>query len=245
MSVSSKSKKAGKICIPIVETTVERALVAIEEAEPWADLIEVRADYLKRVNLASLLESRQKPFIVTHRRNEEGGNYKGGEGKRLGVLQDAIDLGSDYIDVELASERSSLQGLVKNKGKTKVILSFHDFRRTPSLKELQRLFDRMVRLGADVMKIVSFARSWEDNLTVLSLIPFAKSRKQEIIAFCMGEKGILSRLFSPILGAAWTYASLSKVKASAPGQLTVGEMKEVWQMLGLPNLLGQESKRDD
>jgi 3-dehydroquinate dehydratase len=61
----------------------------------------------------------------------------------------------------------------------------------------------------------------------------------------MGEKGILSRLFSPILGAAWTYASLSKVKASAPGQLTVGEMKEVWQMLGLPNLLGQESKRDD
>jgi 3-dehydroquinate dehydratase type I len=82
-----------------------------------------------------------------------------------------------------------------------------------------------------VIKIVSFARSWEDNLTILSLIPFAKARKQEIIAFCMGKKGKVSRLFSPILGAAWTYASLNKVKASAPGQLTVREIKDIWERM--------------
>jgi len=119
-------------------------------------------------------------------------------------------LGTDYIDVELTTERSTLQGLIRNKRGTQVILSFHDFRRTPSHKELQRLFDRMVRPGADVIKIVSFARSWEDNLTILSIIPFAKARKQEIVAFCMGEKGKLSRIFSPFLGASWTYASLIK-----------------------------------
>jgi 3-dehydroquinate dehydratase type I len=231
MRASSKGKNAGKVCIPIVETTVKRALVAIKEAEPWADLIELRADYLKRVKLAPLLETSQKPVIVTHRRNKEGGKYLGGEGERLSVLRDAIDLGSDYIDVELASERSFLQGLIKKKGKTHVILSFHDFRRTPSLKELQRLFNRMVRLGADVIKIVSFARSWEDNLTILSLIPFAKARKQEIIAFCMGEKGKISRLFSPVLGAAWTYASLHKNRTSAPGQLTVRELKHIWDKM--------------
>lgn len=231
MRASSKGKNVGRVCIPIVETTVERALIAVKEAEQWADLIELRADYLKRVKLAPFFENRKKPFIVTHRRNEEGGKYKGGEGKRLSVLQDAIDLGADYIDVELATERSFLQGLVRNKGGTDVILSFHDFRRTSSLKELQRLFDRMVRLGADVIKIVSFARSWEDNLTILSLIPFAKARKQEIIAFCMGKKGKISRLFSPILGAAWTYASLNKVKASAPGQLTVREIKDIWERM--------------
>jgi 3-dehydroquinate dehydratase type I len=239
MRASSKGNKLGKVCIPIVETTVERALVAIKEAEPWADLIELRVDYLKRVKLVPLLESRQKPVIVTHRSNKEGGKYKREEEKRLGVLEDAIGLGSDYIDVELASERSSLQGLIRNKKKTRVILSFHDFRKTPSLKELQKLFHRMVRLGGDVIKIVSFARSWEDNLTVLSLIPFAKARKQEIITFCMGEKGILSRLFSPVLGAAWTYASLSKVNASAPGQFTIQELEEAWRTLGLPGPLGR------
>jgi len=233
MRASSKSRTVGKVCIPIVESTVEKALIAIKEAEQWADLIELRADYLKQVKLAPLLENRQKPFIVTHRRNEEGGKYKGEEGKRLSVLQDAIDLGTDYIDVELASERSFLQGLIRNKRGTQVILSSHDFQRTPSQKELQSLFDRMVRLGADVIKIISFARSWEDNLTILSLLPFAKARKQEVVAFCMGEKGKVSRLFSPCSGAAWTYASLNKVKASAPGQLTVREVKKIWQMLGL------------
>ena len=226
-------KNVGKVCIPIVETTVEKALVAIKEANRWADLIELRADFLKRVKLALLLENRQKPMIVTHRRKEEGGKYKGRERKRLSVLQEAIDLGADYIDVELASEKSSLQGLIRNKEGTQVILSFHDFRRTPSAKELQSLFGQMVRLGADVIKIVSFAGSWEDNLSILSLIPFAKARRRKIVAFCMGEKGKISRLFSPFLGAAWTYASLSRGKASAPGQLTVKEMKEIWKMLKL------------
>jgi 3-dehydroquinate dehydratase type I len=231
MRASSKSKNVGRVCIPIVEATVEKSLIAMKEAEPWADLIELRADYLKQVKLAPLLENRRKPCIVTHRRKEEGGKYKGEERKRLSVLQDAIDLAADYVDVELATKRSFVQGLIRNKGGTHVILSFHDFRRTPSHKELQKLFDRMVRLGADVIKVVSFARSWEDNLTILSLIPFAKARKQEIVAFCMGEKGKVSRLFSPCLGAAWTYASLNKVKASAPGQMTVRQVKGIWERM--------------
>ena len=223
----------GKLCIPIVQTTVEKALFAIKKASQLADLVEIRVDYLKTVSLAPLLESRHKPFIVTNRRGEEGGQYKGEERKRLAVFQEAIDLKVDYIDVELATERCFLRSLIKNKGETQVILSFHDFHRTPSLRELQRLFDQMIRLGADVIKIVPFARSWEDNLSILSLIPFAKKRRQKIVAFCMGEKGQISRIFSPFLGAAWTYASLSRAKASAPGQMTVGEMKEIWKTLRL------------
>jgi 3-dehydroquinate dehydratase type I len=222
-----------KICIPIVEATVEKALIAIKKVNRWADLIELRVDYLKRMNLAPLLENRRKPLIVTHRRKEEGGKYKGEERKRLSVLQEAIDLGADYIDVELATERSFLQSLIRNKGATQVILSFHDFQGTPSLKELQRLCGQMIRLDADVVKIVPFARSWEDNLIILSLISYAKKRRQKIVAFCMGEKGKLSRVFSPFLGAAWVYASLNRTRASAPGQLTVGEMKEIWEMLKL------------
>lgn len=222
-----------KLCIPIVEATVEKALIAIKKVNRLADLIELRADYLKKVNLAPLLENRRKPFIITHRRKEEGGKYKGDERKRLSVLQEAIDLGSDYIDVELATERSLLRGLIRNKGGTRVILSYHNFQGTPSLKELQRLCGKMIRLDADVVKIVPFARSWEDNLTILSLIPYAKERRQKIVVFCMGEKGNISRIFSPSLGAAWTYASLNKNTASAPGQLTVVEMKKIWGKLGL------------
>lgn len=223
----------GKLCIPIIETTVEKALTAIKKASQFADLVEIRVDYLKTVSLAPLLDSRYKPVIVTNRRGEEGGQYKGEERNRLAVLQEAVDLEADYIDVELTTERSFLRRLIRNKGGTQVVLSFHDFHRTPSLKELQRLFDQITRLGADVIKIVSFARSWEDNLSILSLIPFARKRRQKIVTFCMGEKGKISRIFSPFLGAAWTYASLRRDKASAPGQMTAGEMKEIWKALRL------------
>jgi 3-dehydroquinate dehydratase type I len=221
----------GKLCIPVVETTMGKALIAIKEVNRWADLIELRIDYLKGVDLALLLENRQKPFIVTNRRKEEGGKYKGEERKRLSVLQEAIHLGADYIDVELATQRSLLQGLVRDKRGTQVILSFHDFRRTPSLKELQRISWQMIQLGADVIKIVPFARSWEDNLSILSLIPFARERRQKIVAFCMGEKGKISRIFSPFFGAAWTYASTDRTRVSAPGQLTVQELKDIWKKL--------------
>jgi len=196
-----------------------------------ADLIELRVDYLRNAELGLLFQNRKKPFIVTHRRKEEGGRYRGDERKRLGVLQEAIDLGIDYVDVELATERSWLQGLIRNKRSTRIILSFHDFRKTPPQKELQKLLNQMVRLEADVIKIVSFARSWEDNLNILSLLPFAKERKQKIVAFCMGEKGKISRIFSPFLGAAWTYASLNQSKTSAPGQLTAQALKDIWKKM--------------
>ena len=221
----------GRLCVPIVETSVERALTAIKEANRLADLIEVRVDYLRNPELAILLRNREKPFIITNRRKEEGGRYRGEERKRLSFFQKAIVLGADYIDVELATEISFLKELIRNRGKTQVILSFHDFRRTPSPKELQKLFVRMTRLGADLIKMVPFAESWEDNLTILSLLPFAKERRQKIVAFCMGEKGKISRVISPFLGAAWTYASLDKDRASAPGQLTVRELTEIWKKM--------------
>ena len=221
----------GKLCVPIVETSIERAHIAIKEADRWADLIELRVDYLRSADLVLLLGSCQKPLIVTNRRKEEGGKYRGEERKRLSVLEKAVDLGTDYVDVELAAETSFLKNLIRNREKTQVILSFHDFRRTPSLRELQKLFSRMTRLGADVIKIVPFAGAWEDNLTILSLIPFAKERGQKIVAFCMGEKGKISRVISPLLGAAWTYASLDKNRNSAPGQLTVQELKEIWEKM--------------
>jgi len=207
------------------------ALIAIKEANRLADLIELRVDYLRNVKLVLLLQNRKKPFIVTNRKKEEGGQYAGEERKRLGLLQEAIDLGADYIDVELTTERSLFRDLLRNKRGTQVILSFHDFRRTLSLKELQRLFDQMIQLGANVIKIVPFARSWEDNLSILSLIPFAREERQKIVAFCMGEKGKPSRIFSPLLGAAWTYASLNQSRISAPGQLTARELTNIWKKM--------------
>jgi 3-dehydroquinate dehydratase type I len=211
---------------------MERALQAIEEANPLADLIELRMDYLKDPALDLLLKAGEKPLIITNRWKREGGRFGGDEQNRLAVLREAVGLGSAFVDVELASEGSSLRELIKNRKRTRLIFSSHDFQRTPSTEELQGLLDRMIRYRANVAKIVTFARSWEDNLKVLSLIPYARKRKQAVVAFCMGEKGKMSRIFSPRMGAAWTYAFLGRKRASAPGQLTIEETKSIWERLG-------------
>ncbi|MGB9628723.1 MAG: type I 3-dehydroquinate dehydratase [Thermodesulfobacteriota bacterium] len=112
-----------------------------------------------------------------------------------------------------------------------MILSWHDFKKTPSLKELRILLEEMKKRGADIAKIVSFARSLEDNLKLLSLIPYGRERSLETIAFCMGDMGKMSRIFSLLFGAPWTYASMDKSHLSAPGQLTVKEIKDLWRHL--------------
>jgi 3-dehydroquinate dehydratase type I len=226
-----KGEDRGRICIPIVEKTMEKALEAVEEAVPLADLIELRLDYLEKPELGPFMKSRQRPFIITNRRKEEGGSYRGDEEKRFGILKEAVELGAEYVDIEMRSKRSLLRDFIANKKKTRMILSFHDFQGTPSQQDLRRLCYRMTCLGADVIKIVTFATSWKDNLLLLSLIPFAKERKQEIVAFCMGEKGKMSRVFAPWMGAAWTYAPLRRDRSSAPGQLTVWEVKDIWEKL--------------
>jgi 3-dehydroquinate dehydratase type I len=226
-----KGKSPGRICLPIVETSVANALQAIEEANRLADLIEIRVDYLRTPDLETLLEAGEKPLIVTNRRREEGGRYRGDEKKRVAVLREAVDLGAAFVDLEMGSERYSLEELIAHKKRTRLILSGHDFQGTPSPETMRNLLRRMMQYGAEVLKIVTFARTFEDNLRVLSLIPYIRGRKREIVAFCMGEKGKMSRIFAPLMGAAWTYASLDRKRTSAPGQLTAGDLKEIWERL--------------
>ena len=225
------AKNRGKICLPIVEPSLQKAREAMSQANDLADLIELRVDFLKTPQLAPLFEAREKPLIITNRRREEGGHYRGTEGNRLAILREAVGLGADFVDVELGSGRSALQEFISHRRRSRLILSSHDFKKTASPNTLRRLFQRMERYGAEVIKIVTFARSLEDNLSVLSLIPYAREKKQGIIAFCMGEKGKMSRVFAPLMGAAWTYASLDRKRVSAPGQLTVLELREIWERL--------------
>ena len=223
------------MCICIAENSLEGARAAIDRAIPHADLIEIRADYLAEPDLVPILTQRTKPFIVTNRRKEEGGRFEGEERKRLQILIQAMDQGADYIDVEMGSEEVLLQSLIeeqrRNCEKTELLLSYHDFRETPSSPALYDLFDRMIEIKAKIVKIVTFAQSYEDNLRILSLIPYAKKRGQEIIAFCMGEKGKVSRVLAPMMGAAWVYASWNHGRGSAPGQLTAQELRELWRQL--------------
>ena len=135
------------------------------------------------------------------------------------------------LDLELAADAGFRREIWERRGPTRLILSWHDFAGTPETARLEAVLEEMLAAEADIVKLVALAREPADNLRLLSLIPRAKAQGKEIIAFCMGPLGKWSRVAAPLLGSWLTFAPFSKTGASAPGQLTVNDLKRVWKTL--------------
>jgi 3-dehydroquinate dehydratase type I len=222
-----------RICVPVVEATVNRARGKYQRAARKGLWTEIRLDYLEdpAPGLQKLFRSLPGPVIATNRRFAEGGRRPGDEAGRLALLAEALNLGVTCLDVELAADAIFRREMWARRGKTRLILSWHDFAGTPDAARLDAVLDEMLASEADVVKLVALAREPADNLRMLSLIPRAKDQGKDVIAFCMGPLGKWSRIAAPLLGSWLTFAPFSKQGASAPGQLTVNDLKRVWRTL--------------
>ena len=92
------------ICVPIVGASMPKALDQITAAEKVADILELRLDLIASFDLKVLLNSAKKPIIVTARSKLDGGQFKGSEEERLGILHSALEAGVDYVDVEVSTQ---------------------------------------------------------------------------------------------------------------------------------------------
>lgn len=225
------------ICIPIVADTMEDALRQMEKSASLADILELRIDRIKDLRLQKLMNEKETKIVVTNRRRDEGGEFSGSEQERIELLKEAVALRAEYVDIEAGTERHLIEELVAeikrcNHG-TKWIVSSHDFSGTPPEGTLRKRFDMCSRAGADIVKLCTYAHTREDNLRVLGLIPYARSKGQAIIALCMGEQGKISRVVAPLLGAQWSYAFGERGAESAPGQLAAEEMRLIYRILGV------------
>jgi 3-dehydroquinate dehydratase type I len=224
-------KRPLRICVPVVEPTVNRARSVYLRAARRGLWAELRLDYLERPDLPRLLRTLPGPVIATHRLPAEGGRGNGSEAARRGLLEEALALGASCLDVELAADAAWRRELYARRGDAKIILSWHDVTGTPEAGALGDKLAEMLAQEADIIKLVTLAQQPADSLRVLSLIPQARAQGREIIAFCMGPAGKWSRIISPLLGGFLTFAPFTKKGASAPGQLTVNEVKKLWKAL--------------
>jgi 3-dehydroquinate dehydratase/shikimate dehydrogenase len=211
------------ICIPITARSTEDTISEISSASKCADIIELRIDYIPESQEAERcieesLKSKTKPVIVTNRPEREGGKFNGSEQDRLRLLQKAIDLGADYVDVEY----DSIKQIVRRRN-SKVIISYHNFKETP--QNLSKIYDDICQHKPDIVKIVTYANDITDNIRIFKLLNTANI---PIISFCMGELGHISRILTRKFGGLLTFASLERGKESAPGQLTVDELSRIY-----------------
>ena len=223
------------ICIPIAAARTAEAIEKMGRARVFADIIELRIDRIPNVDLRRLIAARRTPVIVTNRSSHEGGGFAGTEGERVALLAEAVRLGADYVDIEAATDPGLKATLISTiacaGGTTRLIVSWHDFSGTPPAEFLNAKLEECMADKPAIAKIVTRAGTTADCLRLLELIPEALRRGQEIAAFCMGEKGKISRIMAPLLGSSISYASLDPGEASAPGQLTIHELLEIKRIM--------------
>ncbi|MCR9199400.1 MAG: shikimate dehydrogenase [Planctomycetaceae bacterium] len=189
-------------------------------AEKKAELVELRVDWMrKRPDIGRLLTDRPTPVVVTCRRREDKGLWKGTEEQRQTLLREAIIAGAEYVDIE-----EDIAPSIPRYGDTKRIVSYHNFDETPD--DLEKIYGRMTKCDPDIIKIVTMANSPLDNVRLLQL---AKNADVPTVAFCMGEMGLPSRVLCARTGAPFTYAGFSREREMAPGQLTYEEMRYLYR----------------
>jgi 3-dehydroquinate dehydratase-1 len=215
-----------KTCVSIAETTPKKLLQTLRIALKKSDYVEIRFDFLKAEQIPQVLETVKKDLkkiVCTLRPKTEGGKFAGKEKERLSILKLIAEYNPFLLDIEFNTMKQN-KNLVKylKTTKTKLLISEHDFKKTPSLTELKRKLNQMSKVSSNV-KIVTTAKSTEDSTRVLQL--YSKKENINLIAFTMGNPGRVSRILSLYLGSPYIYVSLGK--PVAPGQFSLDEVKRI------------------
>jgi|TARA_Y100000389_G_scaffold75313_1_gene71927 3-dehydroquinate dehydratase-1 len=215
-----------KTCVSIAETSPKKIRIKLKEALKKSDYVEVRLDFLKKEQVPNTLEIIKKDLnkiVCTLRPKTEGGKFEGSEKERISIIKLISEYNPYLLDVEYNTLKKNKELLKYLKStKTKLLVSWHDFKKTPKTTELQNKIKQMSKFSSNV-KIVSTAKSTDDSTRMLGL--YNKRGKNNLISFAMGDLGKISRILCLYLGSPYTYVSLGK--AVAPGQFSVDEVNKI------------------
>ncbi len=210
------------ICVSLSDLgQLDRAVAA------GIELVELRLDLLR--------EDPEKLYrhIPDHVRSIatcRPGNYT--DDKRLALLSSCLSLGAAYVDVEIESQEDYLQALTgaAHSNNAGVIVSYHNFENTPDRNELEGVMLACYEKGGDVAKIATRVVVREDLVSLLGLYNFP-GRK---VIIGMGPEGKITRVAALYLGAEFTFASLEQGGETAPGQLSLNQLKNIYKAIDTP-----------
>ncbi|HCJ6376445.1 type I 3-dehydroquinate dehydratase [Citrobacter sp. RHBSTW-00671] len=222
-------------------STVKSEALAYREAD--FDILEWRVDHFTDVaSIDAVLEAARairdvivdKPLLFTFRSAQEGGEQALSVENYIALNRAAVDSGLvDMIDLELFTGDDLVKATVEHAHAKNVfvIMSNHDFHKTPAADDIVQRLRKMQELGADIPKIALMPQSKTDVLTLLSATLEMQERYADrpIITMSMAKTGVISRLSGEVFGSAATFGAVKK--ASAPGQISVTDLRTVLTIL--------------
>ncbi|WP_211746459.1 type I 3-dehydroquinate dehydratase [Paenibacillus sp. Marseille-Q4541] len=235
---------APKICVPLVGETVEQLKEEARFLESQdLDVIEWRVDFYEHVEdiekvKEALTEIRtilpSLPIIFTFRSAKEGGEKEVSTSYYVELNQAIAATGQvDIVDAELFTGDAEVKAIVDtaHKHNVYVIISNHDFDKTPSKEEIVSRLRKAQELGGDIPKLAAMPQSVSDVLMLMDATHTMKEQYADrpIITMSMAGQGVISRIAGELFGSALTFGAAKK--ASAPGQVPVGELRDVLSML--------------
>jgi len=232
------------ICVPLIGKTLDDVKASARSlATAGADLIEWRVDHFTQVRDAeqvqhALAEIRALladiPLLFTFRSKREGGETEISDEAYFALNRQAAVSGLvDLIDIELFNDEAQIRAVIDaaHTAGVKVIMSNHDFHKTPAQEDIVYRLRRMQDLGADLPKIAVMPQSPQDVLTLLSATLTMKEKyaTRPIITMSMAKMGGVSRVTGRLFGSAMTFGTVGQ--ASAPGQIAIAQLREMMDIL--------------
>lgn len=219
------------ICVSVAEPTVELCLEALK----GLDFAEVRIDAMKvMIEDMETIFSRPLALIATFMPVSPVVIKDGfvDASVRKAFLISAVEAGAKYVDIEVQlDDVFRLEIIEKAKMKDcKVIVSFHDFHSTPEKEKLEEIAALCFSKGADIAKIACRVNSERDNLRLLGLLNNYDYQGRTVV-IGMGNKGRITRVAAPLLGSPFTFASISKGKETAEGQIEKETLDRIMRLL--------------
>jgi 3-dehydroquinate dehydratase/shikimate dehydrogenase len=202
----------------LCETVTGQSMAELRSARDAAiaDMVELRLDGVRDLDVAGALEGRRKPVVVTCRPEWEGGRFSGAEEERHRILADAVSGGAEFVDVEWAALHGIHQpgfGDIVRSAPARVIVSSHDFDGVP--RDLEARARDMRSHGAAVIKVAVMPRALRDTLPLLTI-----ARDGDAVVIGMGDAGVPTRLLATRYRSRWSYAG----NGVAPGQIPAERM---------------------
>src|SRR5713226_2618592 len=217
-----------RICAVVAASTAREMSKMVRSALKQTRTVELRLDWLssdgERAQFLGWLgrsHPRNATFLATCRRREGGGKFAGGVDRELYWLIQAREAGCQWCDLEVETLRKLPgQSVREYPVPPRVLLSIHDFERTP---DLPRSMNPPARGGVDAIKIASEALSIHDSVRLLRLA----RNSSNFVAVPMGETGLPARILALRQGSALAYAPVAA--ATAPGQVSLDDMIHLYR----------------